>query len=377
MFYELFRVLYFLSVGFMIQLAYIKRKGQHMTLERHYKPALFAQQISDGKLRCNLCNFHCIIPPGKKGHCSVRQNINGTLYSLNYDHVCAAASDPIEKKPLFHFQPGTRSFSIAEPGCNFRCSFCQNWNISQSQIEYGSIDGTDMPPDRIVSAAVDSNCSSIAYTYTEPTIYFELCDDTARLAKQSGLKNVFVSNGYMTTKVIDYAADWLDAINIDLKAFSQDYYHDYCGGQLAPVLNTIRHIAKYTSIWLEITTLVIPGLNDSDDELKAIAEFIADNASADTPWHVSRYYPAYHLENEATPASTLHRAIEIGKNAGLNYIYVGNLPNSNAESTLCPNCGEMLIERSGYNIIRNNINNAVCPNCKTKIPGVDISSLDQ
>ncbi|MCK4999310.1 MAG: AmmeMemoRadiSam system radical SAM enzyme [Anaerohalosphaera sp.] len=340
-----------------------------MTLQRHLKPALFAQSIPDMKQRCDLCNFHCIIPNGQKGHCGVRQNINGTLLSLNYDRICSAAADPIEKKPLFHFQPGSHTWSIAAPGCNFRCSFCQNWNISQSQIEYGTIEGTPISPDRTVAAAVNSGCSSIAYTYTEPTVFFELCDDTARLAKQAGLKNVFVSNGYMTTRVIDYAKQWLDAINIDLKAFSQDFYRDYCSAQMTPVLNTIRHIAKYTGIWLEITTLVIPGLNDSDAELKAIAEFIADNASPDTPWHVSRYYPAYHLDAVATPAETLHRAIEIGKKAGLNYIYVGNLPHSNAESTICPNCKHLLIERAGYHIISNNIKNEACPNCKTNIPG--------
>jgi len=336
------------------------------------KQAVLWEPKSGGKVKCELCNFRCGISDGKLGHCCVRKNIGGILYSLVYDKVCAANDDPIEKKPLFHFQPGTRSFSISTPGCNFRCDFCQNWQISQQALE-GSVHGTSIPPDAIVAAALDSNCSSIAYTYTEPTIFMELAADTGRLARRAGLKNIFVSNGYMTERAIDYAGDFLDGINIDLKAFSDDYYKKFCKARLEPVLDTIKHVAQKTDIWMELTTLIIPGENDSDDELKRLAEFIVDKTGPDTPWHVSRFYPIYHMaDKDPTSAEVLFKAIEIGKAAGLRYIYVGNLPGSKAESTYCHNCGEIVIERHGYMITKNNITEGKCPKCQTKIAGFDL-----
>jgi len=302
----------------------------------------------------------------------VRKNVDGVLYSLVYDRVCAASDDPIEKKPLFHFQPGTRSFSISTPGCNFRCGFCQNWQISQSALD-GVIDGQPYSPRQIVSAAVQADCSSIAYTYTEPTIFMELCEETGRLAQERGLANVFVSNGYMTLEAIDFAAPWLDAINIDLKAFTEDYYRRLCKAHLEPVLETIRYIARNTNIWMELTTLIVPGENDSDDELRQIAEFIAKEASPDVPWHVSRFYPTYEMTGTPpTPATTLQRALDIGRQAGLRYIYVGNLPGSKAESTYCWRCGELLIERIGYSIRSNAIKDSACPSCGAQIAGVGL-----
>ena len=327
----------------------------------------------DRKIRCFLCSWRCLIPDGGFGRCRVRRHIHGVLYSLVYDKICAAASDPIEKKPLFHFYPGTQSFSIATPGCNFQCAFCQNWQISQMPVDY-EIEGSAYTPKQIVQAAIDANCASIACTYTEPTIFMELCADTGRRARRKGLKNVFVSNGFMTPEAIDFAADWLDAINIDLKAFTEDFYKELCRGHLQPVLDSIRYIAKHTSIWMELTTLIIPGKNDSDKELTAIAEFIANEASLDVPWHISRFYPQYKM-TEALPthSATLQRAYDIGRQAGLRYIYIGNMPGMAAESTRCYQCGASLIERVGYQITKKNLNENRCPKCQTQIAGVGLA----
>jgi pyruvate formate lyase activating enzyme len=335
------------------------------------KRAVLWEPDSDKKVRCKLCNHRCVIADDELGRCYVRKNIEGVLYSLNYDKVCSANPDPIEKKPLFHFLPGSSSFSVAAMGCNFQCDFCQNWQISQAAIEDGRIDGQAISPEQIVAAAVRSGCKSIAYTYTEPTIFMELCDDCGRLAKKQGLANVFVSNGYQTIEAIDFADDWLDGINVDLKAFTDDYYKRLCKAHLQPVLDTIKYIAKETNIWLEITTLLIPGENDSDDELRKLTEFIVGEAGADVPWHISRFYPQYkHLDAVPTPTEVLERAEQIGREAGLRYIYLGNVPGAKSESTFCYNCGRVLIERIGYRISANHIANGKCPDCGTRIAGV-------
>ena len=337
------------------------------------KQAVLWEPGEERQVQCKLCSHRCLINDGKLGRCFVRKNIGGTLYSLNYDKVCSANPDPIEKKPLFHFQPGSRSFSVATMGCNFRCEFCQNWQISQAAIENGQIDGEPITPEHIVEAAVRSGCKSIAYTYTEPTIFMELCNDCGRLGKQRGLTNVFVSNGYETVEAIDFAADWLDGINVDLKAFSEDYYQRLCKAKLQPVLDTISYIAKQTKIWMEVTTLLVPGENDSDDELKKLAGFIVEKAGADVPWHISRFHPMYkHLDSVSTPLDSLQRAYEIGKTAGLHYVYLGNVPGSKAESTFCYNCGRMLIERIGYRIATNSVKDSKCPDCGTEIAGFEL-----
>lgn len=337
------------------------------------KEAVLWEPAKDGQFQCKLCNWRCLIDNGKSGRCAVRKNEGGTLYSLNYHKVCSANPDPIEKKPLFHFQPGSRSFSIAAMGCNFRCEFCQNWQVSQAAFEAGHISGQPIPPDRIVEAAVRAGCASIAYTYTEPTIFMELCNDCGRLGKERGLANVFVSNGFMTIEAVDFASDWLDGINIDLKAFTEDYYGRLCKAKLQPVLDTISYIANKTDIWLEITTLLVPGENDSDDELKQIADFIVDSAGADVPWHISRFHPQYkYMDSAPTSVSALERAFDIGRAAGLRYVYLGNVPGAKSESTFCYKCGQMLIERVGYRIISNNIENSKCPDCGTEIAGFEM-----
>lgn len=344
-----------------------------MGAEEGLTEAVLWDGIEDGQVQCDLCNFRCRIADGKLGHCSVRKNVGGTLYSLTYDKVCAANADPIEKKPLFHFQPGTRSFSVATVGCNFRCEFCQNWQISQAALETGRLEGEAISPEQIVAAAVRTGCKSIAYTYTEPTVFMELCQDCGRLAKARGLANVFVSNGYMTREAIDFAADWLDGINVDLKAFSDDYYRRLCKARLQPVLDTIAYIAGQTPIWLEVTTLLLPGENDAPDELKQLAEFLVDKAGPDVPWHISRFHPQYKYSGtQATPIEAMQRAEEIGRVAGLRYVYLGNMPGTKSESTLCYHCGRMLIERLGYRIIANDIEDSQCPDCGTEIAGVGL-----
>jgi pyruvate formate lyase activating enzyme len=334
------------------------------------KEAVLWDSEPDKKVRCKLCAWRCVISDGKLGHCAVRKNIGGVLYSLNYYKVCSANIDPIEKKPLFHFQPGSKSFSISTPGCNFQCEFCQNWQISQQAIEDGRIDGEAAKPETIADGAVRADCKSIAYTYTEPTVFMELCEDCGRAAKKKGLANVFVSNGYQTREAIDFARDWLDGINVDIKAFSEDYYKRLCKARLQPVLDTVEYIAKQTNIWMEVTTLLVPGENDSDEELKKLADWLVSKAGADVPWHISRFYPQYkYQDSEPTPIETLERAYNIGRAAGIRYVYVGNVPGSKGENTLCYNCGKGLIERIGYRIAANNLKEGCCPECGTKIAG--------
>ena len=338
--------------------------------------AVLWETLEGGEVRCGLCNFRCVVKEGKLGICHVRQNIDGRLYSMNYHSVCSTGIDPVEKKPLFHYQPGRRSFSVAAPGCNLRCDFCQNWQISQYPRMHNGLHGNSYSPEQIVTAAVEHGCRSISYTYTEPTIFMEFATDCGRLAKQKGLGNVFVSNGFMTTEAIDYARDFLDAINVDLKAFSEDFYRDLCKAKLQPVLDTLRYIARETDIWLEVTTLVVSGQNDTDEQLKGIAEFIAGELGNEVPWHISRFRPDFKMaEAEPTPVETLERAYGFGKEAGLRYIYIGNLPGGGWESTNCHECGGLLIERNGYQIGQYNVINSSCPDCGTALAGKDLDPV--
>jgi pyruvate formate lyase activating enzyme len=334
------------------------------------KEAMFYEKLDDKLVNCNLCSHRCRkIADSKRGICGVRENRDGKLYSLVYGKAVARSVDPIEKKPLFNFLPGSKSYSIATVGCNFRCDNCQNYDISQLPKERKMIVGQDVSPEEIVSAAKRSNCASIAYTYSEPTIFFEYAYDIAKLAKKEGLKNVFVTNGYITEEALREIAPYLDAANIDLKSFSDDFYRKRCGARLQPVLDSIR-LYKNLGIWIELTTLIIPTLNDSEDELQKIAEFIKE-VGEDTPWHITQFYPTYKLiDLPRTPVATLRRAREIGLEAGLRYVYEGNVPGETGENTYCPKCGKVLIRRFGYQIQENKIKNSKCTYCGAKIDGV-------
>ena len=333
------------------------------------KEAYLYERLENERVRCFLCNHRCLIKSGDKGVCGVRKNRSGTLVSLVYEKVIASHSDPIEKKPLFHFLPGTSSYSIATVGCNFRCLFCQNADISQMPSDHNQIIGENMTPEKIVQDAVGTRSASISYTYTEPTIYFELAVDTARLAVSEGLKNVFVSNGYMTEQCLQDMYPDLHAANVDLKAFNERFYKEQCGAKLQPVLKTLE-IMKKMGIWLEVTTLLIPGLNDSMEELKELAQFIA-GLDPNIPWHISRFHPTYRLTNvRATPAEIIRSARDLGYEAGLRYVYTGNLPGDEGEKTFCHDCGELLIDRLGFHVSQNRIKKNHCPDCGAKIPGV-------
>ncbi len=334
--------------------------------------AMLWQPVDGNQVRCNLCPFRCVISEGRTGRCQVRKNIEGKLVSLNYHYVCAVNVDAIEKKPLFHFQPGSKSFSVACIGCNFQCEFCQNWQISQMQRIHGRLIGRSFPPTDIVAEAKRTGCKSIAYTYTEPTVFFELAYESACLAHEQGIKNVFVSNGYITIEALEKIEPYLDGINVDLKSFREEFYENLCHARLSPVLESLRWLAK-SKIWLEVTTLVIPGQNDSESELSDIANFIANELGDYVPWHISRYHPDYRYDSSpATPMSTIERAIEIGKQAGLQYCYGGNIPGHPSEQTYCPKCNALLIKRWGFSVIENNIINGKCPKCHTEIAGFEL-----
>ncbi len=334
------------------------------------KEALLYESLDRNRVRCNLCNHRCKIHDGKRGICGVRENQDGTLYSLVYGKTIAEHIDPIEKKPLFNFLPGSRAFSIGTVGCNFRCKHCQNFDISQYPHEHkGEIIGQDRTPEQIVAAAKAAGCETIAYTYTEPTIFFEFAHDTAMLAQEEGIKNVFVSNGYMSSEAAYQIAPYLDAINIDIKAFTDKFYKEICGARLKPVLETIR-LMKKLGVWVETTTLIIPGLNDKEDELRDIARFVK-NVGTEVPWHVTRFYPIYKLQDRPpTPVAILRRAREIGMEEGLRYVYEGNVPGEAGENTYCYDCGSVVMERSGFGFIRNNLQDGKCPECGRKIDGV-------
>jgi pyruvate formate lyase activating enzyme len=327
------------------------------------------EKKEDKKVRCFLCHHHCLIKEGQRGICWVRENREGILYSLVYGKPIAAHVDPIEKKPLFHFLPGSFSFSLATSGCNFHCLFCQNADISQAR-EQKIIRGENRTPEEMVAAALKSGCQSLSYTYTEPTVFFEYAQDISRLASERGLKNVFVTNGYMTGEALEAIQPHLHAANVDLKAFQDEFYRTQCGAKLAPVLESLRTMKKM-GIWVEITTLIIPGLNDSSEELKALAQFIAGDLGAETPWHISRFHPDYRLTNlPLTPLKTLEQAREIGKSAGLHYVYTGNVPGDRGEKTYCHQCGELLLDRYGFSITRNNLIRGKCPRCQIPLAGI-------
>ena len=331
------------------------------------------EPIEGQAVTCNLCHHRCNIKPGKRGICSVRENQSGSLHSLVYGKVVARNIDPIEKKPLFHFLPGSLSYSIATVGCNFKCRFCQNADIAQMPNDSsGLIVGDETSPEAIVEGALKADCKSISYTYTEPTIFFEFAYDTAKLAHEAGLSNVFVTNGYMTAEALDMIHPYLHAANVDLKAFNPDYYKNLCSAKLEPVKESLIKM-KALGIFVEVTTLMVPGLNDDPKELEALAGFLAESLGPETPWHVSRFHPTYRLKDRSpTPMGTLITAREIGLNAGLRYVYTGNVPGEEAENTVCYQCGKAVIQRWGFQIRKYDIDAGRCKSCGAEIDGVGL-----
>ncbi len=345
--------------------------------------ALLYEALPDGKVRCTACKQACTIGPGHTGICGVRMNKDGTLYLLVYGKASAVNIDPVEKKPLFHFLPGTEIFSLGTAGCNFACSFCQNWDISQvskeikknilqkkrpdlMEVEITSL-GYELPPEKIVELCAAKGIPSIAYTYNEPVIFFEYLYDTAKLAKKHGIKNVMVSNGYESDIALDHLKGYIDAMNIDLKAYTDDFYRKLCHGKLEPVLDTIRH-AKKLGIWVEITTLVIPGQNDRD--LQQIAAFIA-SVDPEMPWHITAFHPDYAMtDTPMTPHTLLIEGYDLGKKAGLKHVYLGNVQDEERSSTYCPQCSAMLIRRSGYHIDIQKCVEGKCTQCGHQLPGI-------
>ncbi|MBN2782502.1 MAG: AmmeMemoRadiSam system radical SAM enzyme [Campylobacterales bacterium] len=335
--------------------------------------AWLSKKLSNGKVLCEVCSQSCVLGDGEYGKCGVRCVVDGELKLLVYSLAAALNVDPVEKKPMFHFLPNSKAFSIGTVGCNFSCTFCQNHEISQYPKEHNhNVTGRKVSPKQIVELALEYGCKSIAYTYNEPVVFFEYTYDTAKIARENGLKNIYVTSGYETHKAIDVIAPYLDGMNIDIKSFSNDFYKNICGARLDPVLETVLYAYK-KGIWIEITTLIIEGKNDSDDELRAIAKFLA---SIDTsiPWHLSAFHPMYKmLDVGRTKTSTLKRAYDIAKEEGLKYVYMGNVDLEDYESTYCPSCKEKVIQRSGY--IGSNVSNSLkdgglCPSCGYLLKGI-------
>ncbi|MBU5688497.1 MAG: AmmeMemoRadiSam system radical SAM enzyme [Candidatus Aenigmarchaeota archaeon] len=345
------------------------------------KLALMQKQLKNKLVKCTACSQYCIIQPNSTGLCGIRKNVNGKLYLLVYGKAAAVNIDPVEKKPLYHFLPGSKIFSFGTLGCDFGCLFCQNWDISQPTREIRfeknrdellkeMIDRCDnLSPKQIVDYCLKYKLPSIAYTYNEPAVFFEYAYDTAKLAKKYGIKNVFVSNGYESKESLNKIKKYLDAANIDLKSFSEEFYLKICKAKLEPVLKNIENFYNL-GIWIEVTTLIIPGKNDSEKELKQIAEFIA-SISKGIPWHVTAFHPDYKMfDAKPTQISTLIKAYKIGKNAGLKYVYIGNVAAGKYENTFCPNCGNECISRIGFFNIKNNLEKGKCKKCGYILEGV-------
>lgn len=333
-----------------------------------YREALYWQDAGEGKAQCFLCPRQCLIPLGQRGFCRARKNIKGKLYALTYGQPVAIHIDPIEKKPLFHVYPGTGSFSVATAGCNLRCKFCQNWEISQLDPE--TVNAAFVSPQDVVRQAKESGSKTIAFTYTEPTIFYEYMLDIAKLAKEEGLACVMHSSGFINEKPLRQLAKYLIAANIDLKGFSDKYYSSFCEGNLAGVLNSLK-ILKEEKVWVEVTNLIIPTANDSEEDITELCLWIKDNLGPDTPVHFSRFFPMYKLlDLSPTPLNTLIRAKEIAQKTGLRYVYIGNVGQNAGEDTICPACNKLLIKRTGYTVLENNIKDKKCKFCGAQISGV-------
>ena len=332
------------------------------------KEAFLYKKLDKNKVQCQNCAHYCTIIPEKRGICGVRENIEGKLYALNYEKLIACHIDPIEKKPLFHFLPGSYSLSISTVGCNFSCLNCQNWDISQGLKNKKDIPGENVLPEEIVKLAIKKNLPSISYTYTEPAIFSEYALDVMKLAKKKKLKNTWISNGFWSKELFGLISPFLDAVNIDLKSFSDEFYVKNCGGKLQPILDIMK-LVKKSNIWLEITTLIIPGLNDSEKTFRDIADFIKKELGPETPWHVSQFSGAISWKLQhipETPVETLKKAYRIGKETGLKYVYTGNVPGLPSEDTFCPKCKTLCIDRTDYAVYRHD-KKGFCPECNENL----------
>ncbi|MDZ7370618.1 MAG: AmmeMemoRadiSam system radical SAM enzyme [candidate division KSB1 bacterium] len=331
------------------------------------RTADFFVPVNEGVM-CTLCPHACRLGEGEWGKCGVRSNENGVLVTHVYESAIAVHVDPIEKKPLFHVFPGSASFSIAAAGCNFSCEFCQNYTISQ--LKRRDFEGTRLPAKEVVRLAIEHGCRTISCTYTEPTVYYEYAYEIARLAAEREIPTVFVTNGFINPEPLRKIAPFLAAANVDLKGWSEEYYRRVCGGELKPVLNTLR-LMKKLNIWVEVTTLAVPGYSDDDDTFRNIAAFIANELGKETPWHISRFHPDYRFTHiPATLPEVLYRARQIGQEAGLHYVYCGNLPGGAGESTFCSRCGSRMIERYGFRILENKLVDGKCPHCAQPMQGI-------
>ncbi|MCK4263909.1 MAG: AmmeMemoRadiSam system radical SAM enzyme [Candidatus Aminicenantes bacterium] len=330
--------------------------------------ARFYKKHPDREIECVLCPRFCKLGDKERGYCGVRENIGGTYYTLVYGKACSIHVDPIEKKPLFHFLPKSQALSIATAGCNVNCKFCQNWEISQVRPE--QIHHIDFPPDSVVKSAKKNNCPVIAYTYSEPIVFYEYMVDTSIEARKKGIKNVVITGGHINPEPLEKLIEVVDSIKIDLKAFSQNFYTNYVRGELQPVLEAIKIVAT-SNVWLEIVYLVIPTLNDSPKEIRKLCKWILREVGPEIPLHFSRFHPMYLMKNlPPTPISTLIKVRDIALEEGIHYVYIGNVPGHMAENTFCPNCKKIVIERRGYQIQKNNLKDGRCKYCNHTIPGV-------
>ncbi len=335
---------------------------------QEFKEAMYYRVLADGKVNCVLCPRRCIIKKGDTGYCEVRKNIDGKLYSLVYGKPVSIAIDPIEKKPVFHAWPGTKSFSFATVGCNLRCIHCQNWQIST--IKPDDARTYDFSPEELVELAIKNGCKSISYTYTEPTVYFEYMLDTAKAARKKNVKNIWVTSGYINQEPLKELCAYLDVARVDLKGFSEEFYEKLAFASLEPVLNTLLTLKK-EKVWIEVINLIIPGYNDDPEMIKKMCIWIKKNLGEETPLYFSRFFPHYKLTTlPPTPVATLERARRIAGSAGLKFVYIGNVPGHPAESTYCPKCGKTAVKRTGFSIIENNIKEGACKFCGKKIPGL-------
>jgi pyruvate formate lyase activating enzyme len=331
-------------------------------------PAMHWEPLAENKVKCLLCPRGCEVADVERGYCGVRENQGGKYQSLVYGAVCSANVDPIEKKPLFHYLPGTNAFSIATAGCNIECKFCQNWQISQYRPE--QVESTLVTPEELIKVCQARRAPTIAYTYSEPVVFYEYMHDVAALARQQGIGSVMISNGYIQEKPLRQLCKQLTAIKIDLKAFTEQFYRDMCAGELKPVLATLE-VLKSTGIWFELVVLIVPTLNDSADEIKQMAEWVVKHLGPDVPMHFTRFHPTYRVTNlPQTPVATLEACRKLALDAGVRYVYAGNVPGHPSENTYCHGCQKQLIRRVGFQVAANEIKNGKCPKCGVTVPGV-------